>query len=478
MAGGGRLVVLMKPGNAGGGKEPQFKDSAGSREVLEIGMSLKTPEKVQKLQKALYAKAKGSPDYRFYLLYDKIYREDILAHAWCMARSNGGKAGVDGEDFPDIEAYGIERWLSELAQELKEKRYRAGPVRRVYIPKANGKQRPLGIPTIRDRVVQTAAVLILTPIFEPDLQTEQYAYRAGRSAQDAVRHVHKLLNTGHTEVIDADLSGYFDSIPHAELMMSVARRISDRNLLSLIKQWLVMPVEEDDGRGGRKRTTQAKDKKIGIPQGAPISPLLSNLYMRRFLLGWKTLGLEAHLQARIVNFADDFVICCQGTGEQAMEAMRKMMGRLKLTVNEEKTRRCQVPVSEFDFLGYTFGRCYSAKTGRSYLGTRPSKKSIKRVCRELSELTSGRWVMLRADDRVARLNRLLVGWSNYFCLGPVSKAYRSVDKHASKRLRQWLCKKHQQPGQGTARYSDRYLYDTMGLQRLSVRTHNFPWAKA
>jgi group II intron reverse transcriptase/maturase len=395
-----------------------------------------------------------------------------------LARRNGGKPGVDGEDFPDIEAYGDERWLGELAQALKEKRYRASPVRRVYIPKPNGKQRPLGIPTIRDRVVQTAAVLVLAPIFEADLQAEQYAYREGRNAHEAVRHVHKLLNTGYTDVIDADLSGYFDTIPHAELMQSVARRISDRHVLSLIKQWLVVPVEEDDGRGGWRRTTRAKDKKRGIPQGAPISPLLSNLYMRRFLLGWKTLGLEARLQARIVNFADDFVICCRGTGEQAMEAMRKMMDYLKLTVNEEKTCRCQVPASGFDFLGYTFGRCYSANGGRTYLGTRPSKKSIERVCREFSELTSGRWVLLGAEDRVARLNRLLVGWSNYFCLGPVSKAYRAVDKHASKRLRQWLCKKHQQSGQGTARYPDGYLYDTVGLQRLSLRTRNFPWAKA
>jgi group II intron reverse transcriptase/maturase len=285
-------------------------------------VNLRAPEKLQKLRQTLHAKAKESPDFRFYALYDKIYRGDILAHAYWLARSNGGKPGVDGEDFAQIEAYGVERWLGERAQALKEKRYRASPVRRVTIPKPNGKQRPLGIPTIRDRVVQTAAVLVLTPIFEADLQAEQYAYREGRNAHDAVRHVHKLLNTGYTDVIDADLSGYFDAIPHAELMQSVARRISDRQVLALIKQWLVVAVEEDDGHGRRKRPTRAKDSKRGIAQGAPISPLLSNLYMRRFLLGWKTLGLEARLQARIVNFADDFVICCRGTGESAMAAMR------------------------------------------------------------------------------------------------------------------------------------------------------------
>lgn len=441
-------------------------------------MSLQAPEKLQKLQQALHAKAKESPDYRFYTLYDKIYREDTLAHAYRLARRNGGKPGVDGEDFTDIEAYGEKRWLGELAQALKEKRYRASPVRRVYIPKANGKQRPLGIPTIRDRVAQTAAVLVLAPIFEADLQPEQYAYREGRSAHDAVRHVHKLLNTGYTEVIDADLSGYFDAIPHAELMQSVARRISDRHVLALIKQWLVAPVEEDDGRGGRRRTTPAKDQKRGIPQGAPISPLLSNLYMRRFVLGWKTLGLESRLQARIVNFADDFVICCRGTAETAMAAMQTMIDRLKLTVNEEKTRRCRIPQEQFDFLGYTFGRCYSAKNGRAYIGTRPSTKSIRKVCRTISEATGRRWLLKDPEERVTDLNRILVGWANYFSLGPVSKAYRAVDGHASGRLRRWLCKKHKQPGRGTARFPDKHLYDVLGLQRLSVRTRNLPWAKA
>ena len=441
-------------------------------------MSLQAPIKLQKLQQTLHAKAKEAPGFRFYALYDKIYREDILAHAYRLARSNRGKPGVDGEDFTDIEAHGVERWLGELAQALREKRYRASPVRRVFIPKPNGKQRPLGIPTIRDRVVETAAVLVLAPIFEADLQPEQYAYREGRNAHDAVRHVHKLLNTGYTDVVDADLSGYFDAIPHAELIQSLARRISDRHVLALIKQWLVAPVEEDDGRGRRKRTTQAKDTKRGIPQGAPISPLLSNLYMRRFLLGWKTLGLEKRLQARIVNFADDFVICCRGTGKQAMTAMRTMMGRLKLTVNEEKTGRCRIPQERFDFLGYTFGRCYSAKTGRAYIGTRPSKKSIKKVCRTISELTSRRWLLLDPQERVGRLNRTLIGWANYFSLGPVSSAYRAVDQHARGRLRWWLCNKHKQPGRGTARFPDSHLYETLGLQQLTVRTRDLPWAKA
>lgn len=258
----------MKPGNAGGAKEPQFEGNVERSEVEETGVSLQAPFKVQKLQQALHAKAKELPDFRFYALYDKIYREDILAHAYRRARNNGGKPGVDGEDFSDIETHGIGRWLGELAQALRERRYRASPVRRVYTPKPNGKQRPLGILTIRDRVVQTAAVLMLAPIFEADLQSEQYAYRERRNAHDAVRHVHKLLTTGHTDVIDADLSGYFDTIPYAELMQSLARRISDRHVLALIKQWLVAPVEESDGRGRQKRTTVAKDSKRGIPQGA------------------------------------------------------------------------------------------------------------------------------------------------------------------------------------------------------------------
>ena len=441
-------------------------------------MSLATPPKIEKLQKALHVKAKEAPEFRFYQLYDKVYREDILAHAYALCRANGGAAGVDGEDFEAIESGGREGWLGQLRQELKERGYRAAPVRRVWVPKADGGQRPLGIPTIRDRVVQTAAVLVLEPIFEADLQPEQYAYRAGRSALDAVRRVHRLAHEGYQEVIEADLAGYFDAIPHAELMRSVARRISDRHLLALIKQWLVVAVEEEDGRGGRRRTNRARREKRGIPQGAPISPLLSNLYMRRFVLGWKILGHGQRLGAQIVNYADDLVICCRGTAEAALAVMGQLMRRLGLEVNEDKTGIRRFPAESVEFLGYTVGRCYSLQTGRAYVGTRPSKKSVRRVMQRVSDLTARRYTSLEAEVVVGRLNRLLIGWSNYFCLGPVSKTYRAVDAHTRHRLRQWLRRKHKRRGRSAKRYPDEHLYDTLGLVYLSPRTRDLPWAKA
>ena len=442
-------------------------------------MSLAPPQTVRKLQETLHAKAKRAPAYRFYALYDKLYRPDILAHAYLCCQANGGAAGVDGQTFADIQAYGLSRWLGELAEELRSQTYRPGAVRRVYIPKPDGKRRPLGIPTVKDRVVQMAALVVLGPIFEADLQPEQYAYRQGRNALDDIGQVQAMLNDGHTEVVDADLSGYFDSIPHAELMTSVARRVSDRHLLGLVKRWLEAPVEETDERGQKHRTTRNKDEGRGSPQGAPLSPLLANLYMRRFVLGWKVLGHERRLDAHIVNYADDFVICCRGSADEAMTVMRDMMAKLKLTVNEAKTRQCRVPEEPFTFLGYTFGRNYSPKTGASYIGPRPSAKKISTICREIREQTGRQWTWLDPGELVRRLNRKLVGWANYFCLGRVGAAYRHVMAHTGQRLRQWLGRKYRVQGPRRARYSDRYLREELGLVWLpELPRPRLLWAKA
>jgi RNA-directed DNA polymerase len=439
-------------------------------------MSLTTPVSVQKLQTALHDKAKESPDRRFHALYDKVYRRDILAFAYQCCKANGGAAGVDGQTFEHIEEYGVERWLDELTEELRSRIYQPHPVRRVYIPKPDGKQRPLGVPTIRDRTVETAAVLVLEPIFEADLQPEQYAYRKDRSALDAVRHVHKLINTGHGEIVDADLSGYFDSLPHTELLKSVARRVVDGAMLHLIRMWLEAPVEETDEGGKKHRSTRNRDEGRGSPQGSPISPLLSNLYMRRFVLGWKKLGHEKRFGANVVNYADDLVICCRRNAEDALAAMRDIMNRLKLTVNETKTRVCRMPEEKFDFLGYSFGRCYSPQTGRAYLGTVPSKKRVTRICEAISSETGRNKTLLDQATVVGSLNRMMIGWANYFCLGPVSQAYRAVDQHARKRLRQWLCAKHKVRWPATRRYPDTVLHDGLGLVRLTARTRSFPCA--
>ena len=440
-------------------------------------MSLTTPESVQKLQAALHDKAKKSPDFRFYALYDKVYRKDVLTFAYQCCKANGGAAGVDDQTFEDIEAYGTKRWLDELMQELKSRTYRPLPVRRVFIPKPGGQQRPLGVPAICDRTVMMAAVLVLDPIFEVDLQPEQYAYRRGRSALDAVRHVHKLINTGHGEIVDADLAGYFDSLPHSDLLKSVARRVVDGAMLHLIKMWLKTPVEETDERGKKHRSTRNRDEGRGSPQGSPISPLLSNLYMRRFVLGWKKLGHEKRLGAFIVNYADDLVICCRSRAEEALVMMRVMMTKLKLTVNETKTRVSKLPEEKFDFLGYTFGRCYSPKTGRAYLGTVPAKKRVIRICQAISGETGRNRTQLDHKTVVTKLNQMLNGWANYFCLGPVSKAYRAVDRHTCKRLRQWLCAKHKKARLAARKYSDDYLHNKFGLVQLAKRTRNFSWAK-
>ena len=301
-------------------------------------MSLQTPARVRRLQRALYVKAKQEPAYRFYLLYDKVHRDDVLRHAYLVSRAARGARtpGVDGVTFADIEAAGQEEWLAGLKETLRTKTYRPAPVRRVLIPKPGGGHRPLGIPTIRDRVVQTAAKLVLEPIFEADFDDSAYGYRPTRSATDAVRAVHEALCDGYTDVVDADLSKYFDTIPHQALLQSVARRVVDRHLLHLLKMWLKTPVEERNDQG-KRHMSGGKRSTRGTPQGGVISPLLANIYMHRFLRAWRERGKDQQYRAHIINYADDFVILSRGHAAEALAWTRWAMTYLGLTLNGTKT---------------------------------------------------------------------------------------------------------------------------------------------
>jgi RNA-directed DNA polymerase len=427
-------------------------------------VSLTTPLKIRTLQRKLYVKAKSEPKCRFYLLYDKVHRADILTHAYALAKANGGAPGVDGETFGRIEARGVEQWLRKLEEELRAGTYRPAPVRRVLIPKPGGGERPLGIPTVRDRVVQTAAKLVIEPIFEADFVPEAYGYRPQRSALDAVQEVHRTLCAGYVDVVDADLSKYFDTIPHSMLMKSVARRISDRRMLRLIRRWLKTPIEERDDHGG-KRLTGGKQSKMGTPQGGVISPLLANIYMHRFLKAWHLWGKADEFEARIVNYADDFVILSRGHAAEALEWTRQVMTRIGLTLNETKTCLRHAPTESFDFLGYRFGMRYFRKDGHTYLAAEPSSKSIQRLRKRLRELlhpgNHAPW-----EAVACHLGRVLNGWRNYFRHGTTFFAYRALERHLVQRVRQFLRRRHKMASRGTTRFSIDWIVAELGVDWL------------
>ncbi len=415
-------------------------------------------------ERKLYHKAKTEPEFRFYLLYDKICREDILLHAYERARDNAGAPGVDGVTFKQIEAFGVEAWLAGLREELVSKTYRPDPVRRVAIPKPGGGERPLGIPTIRDRVVQTAAKIVLEPIFEADFEDSAYGYRPRRSAIDAVKETHRLMCRGYTDVVDADLSKYFDTIPHSDLLKSVARRIVDRHVLWLIKLWLKAPAEERDG-DGRRRMSGGKSSTRGTPQGGVVSPLLSVVYMNRFLKHWRLSGRGEAFRAHVVSYADDFVILSRGCAEEALTWTKAVMTKLGLTLNETKTSVKDARRESFDFLGYTLGPRHFPNGGRWYLGAAPSKKSVLRIKTKVGDLLSpgekGAW------PKVAqRLNRLLGGWSAYFSHGSVAVAYSAVNNHVEDRVRNFLRRRHKTPGCGTRCFSGDRIFGELGVLRL------------
>jgi RNA-directed DNA polymerase len=439
-----------------------------------IDASLEIPDKVRDLQIKLYRKAKKEPGFRFYQLYDKVYREDVLLRAWVLAKANHGAPGVDGESFEDIESRGLREWLNGLGKDLHDKTYQPQPVRRVMIPKPGGGERPLGIPTIRDRVAQTAAKLILEPIFEADFEPNAYGYRPKKSAQDAIQEVDKLLYAGYTDVVDADLSKYFDTIPHSELMQCVARRVVDKHILHLVKMWLKVPVEERDekaeaptrgARQGKKRLTGGKDNDRGTPQGGVISPLLANLYMNRMLKGWKQTGRAEQYRARIVAYADDFVILSRGKANEALGWARGTLTRLGLTLNEQKTSIRNARKERFDFLGYTFGPHFSKRLRREYIGCSPSKKSVNRIKQSVGEhlkpCNVAPWEEVRD-----RLNQKLRGWKEYFGLGSPTKAYEVLDEHVEERVRHFLRRRHKVSSQGTREFSMKRIFGELGVFRL------------
>ena len=428
---------------------------------------LSTPARIRTLQRKLYRKAKQEPAFRFYALYDKVYRSDILNHAYGLVRANKGGAGVDGVTFSAIErAEGKTAFIAELQEALKSKSYTPEPVRRVLIPKADGSQRALGIPTIRDRVAQMAAKLVIEPIFEADFCDCSYGFRPNRSAHDAVNDVAYALNCGYTEVIDADVSKYFDTIPHAKLMATVAERIADGAILHLIKLWLKAPVVGEDEDGTRRTIGRGKANTSGTPQGGVISPLLANLYLHLLDRVWERRQLQKQLEARLVRYADDIVVLCRKGIQAPLSVIQRMCDRLGLCLNEQKTRIVDANHESFEFLGFEFRMRTSFTTGKEYPHVQPSRKSLKKIKAQVTRLTNRRLTLLPLNVVMERLNEALRGWVGYFHYRNSSRSLQQLKGHAEQRVRIHLTKRHKVRTKGYSRFPNQLLYQKYGLYKV------------
>jgi RNA-directed DNA polymerase len=443
-----------------------------------IAGMLTTPESIRTLQRKLYRKAKQEPVCRFHALYDKIYRADILSHAYELVRANKGSAGIDGVTFEAIEEKGgAAAFVAELAEALRSKRYEPDPVKRVMIPKADGSKRPLGIPTIRDRVAQMAAKLVMEPIFEADFCDTSYGFRPGRSAHDAIDDVADTLHKGYSEVIDADITKYFDTIPHCKLMAMVAERICDGALLQLIQMWLKTPVMEEDDDGTKRNIGGGKGNRKGTPQGGVISPLLANLYLHLLDRIWERRQLEQRLESRIVRYADDMVVLCRRGSEQPMAVLRQILTRMGLTLNEAKTQVIDAYQGKFTFLGFEIWMGRSDTTGKRYPHVQPSKKSLKKIKDRITQLTVRTRAVVPMDWLVNEVNALVRGWVGYFHFRNCSKSLHHVRWHLEERMRTHLRKRHKVRDRGTGRlrFTNRDLYEKYGLYKVPTTAG---WKKA
>lgn len=432
-----------------------------------------TPERIRELQRGLYRKAKQDKTYRFYSLYDKVYRADLLRHAYTLVRANKGAPGVDGVTFEALECEedGVGKFLRALAEELRTETYRPDPVRRVYIPKPDGTRRPLGIPTIRDRVVQAAVKVVLEPIFEADFEEYSYGFRPKRDAHQAVQDITRNLLRGRSEVLDCDLAQYFDSIPHDRLLKVVARRVVDGNILKLVTMWLKAPVvtEREGGKtevGGGKRSTR------GTPQGGVLSPLLANIYLHELDQHWREQRLEARLNARLVRYADDVVVLCRDRAEAAMREVREVIDRLGLTLNEAKTRRVEVWKEACVFLGFEIRMRRSPRTGRAFPMVRPSRKAMRRIRQTIKERTTRSHFARSPADVIADLNVRVRGWVQYYHFGNCTADFNTLRRYLADRVRNFLRRRKGRQPWVYEGHTDQLLHDRYGLYRIPLVA---PW---